>query len=584
MIKIKAFSTFKRAFPYIAKYKKLLFFDLFFSVAATLCEITFPKLLKYTADIVTSSIKKGLEIPYNLIIKNASLFLFLAILEIIGIYYMNYIGHLTGAKIETDMRKHLFSHIQKLNIDYFTNSKIGQLLSRFSHDMSKITEFMHHLPEQITISVLKFSLCTIFILTINFYIGLVILILSPIMLVICRHYHIKLGKAFKDTAIQIGEMNSQVENSLLGVHVTKSFANEEIEEEKFKIENIKTYENKKILYKNLGQFNGIIRFFVLLGYFLVAFVGLLQLINGSIKITSYFTCFMYADMFLKQIITILHTLEKYQEGHAPLLRFFEILDTEPTIKDVFESKSIEKFNGLIEFKNAYFRYNEKNNYVIKNLNLTIKPGDHIAIIGPSGAGKTTICSLIQRFYDLTDGEILIDGIDIKNIPLNLLHKTIGVVEQNVYIFSGTIYENILYGNPKATEEEVLKAAKDAGLLEFIDSLPEKIQTNVGERGIKVSGGQKQRISIARMFLKNPKILILDEATSTLDVETESLIKKSLFSLSKGKTTITIAHRLSTIKNSDRILILNNGSISGEGKHENLIETNEFYKKFYEKNF
>ena len=583
MAKIKSFSVFKRSFSYIKKYKMLLILDIFFSIAATLCEITFPRLLKYTADLVINAIKKGLLIPFNTILGSASIFIFLAILEIIGIYYMNYIGHLTGAKIEADMRRDLFKHLQTLNLDYFTSAKIGQLLSRFTHDLSKITEFMHHFPEQIVICFLKFTLCTIFMLTINFYIGLVIIVFAPFMFITCRHYNIKLRKAYQNNAIQLGELNSQVENSLLGVHITKSFANEKYEEEKFEVENKKTFQTKNNMYLNLGKLNGSMRFFVLLAYFLVATVGLFQLINKNIQVTSYLTCFMYADMFLKQIILLLHSLEKYQEGHTPLIRFFEIIDTPPTIKGVLTSNSFNQIKGKIEFKNAYFKYNEKDNFVLSNLNLSINQGENVALIGISGAGKTTICNLIQRFYDLTSGEILIDDVNIKSIPLNELHKAVGVVDQNVYLFPGTIYEKMLYGNIKAKEEEVIKAAKNAGLEEFIESLPNKFQTNIGERGIRLSGGQKQRISIARMFLKNPKILILDEATSSLDFKTEKIIKNSLKNLSIGKTTITIAHKISTIKEANKIFILKDGIIAAKGTHEELIKSSAIYKNFYENN-
>ena len=587
MNKFKSFSVFKRSFSYIKKYKHLFIWDITFSIAATMCEIMFPKLLKYTADLVSNSIKKAIAIPYTIIITNASTFILLAILEIIGIYYMNYIGHLAGAKIEKDMRRDLFSHIQKLNIGYFNETKIGQLLSRFTHDLSKITEFMHHLPEQIVISTLKFIFCTIFILSINFYIGVVILIFSPIMLITCRLYNIKLRKAFHKNAIQLGEMNSQVENSLLGIHITKSFANEKFEEKKFEIENIKTYETKKNLYKNLGQFNGIMRFFVLFAYLLVATTGLIQLIKGNIKVTSYLTCFMYADMFLKQIIALLHTLEKYQEGHTPLIRFFEILDIKSNILEIQNNSSIENFSknfsGKIEFKNVCFKYTENDNFILNSLNFTIEAGQKIALIGISGAGKTTICNLIQRFYDPNYGDILLDGLNIKNIPSNKLHKLIGVVEQNVFLFPGNIYDNILYGNIDAKKEEVEKAARAAGLMEFIDSLPNKFQTNIGERGVKISGGQKQRISIARIFLKNPKILILDEATSSLDNKTERTIKKSLEELSKNKTTIIISHKISTIKTADIIFILKNGKIEEKGTHEELIKNSQIYKNFYDSN-
>lgn len=584
MIKIKNFSVFKRSFPYIKKYKHLLIIDLFFSIAATICEIMFPKLLRFTTDIVANSIKKKLAIPFDSIIKNASIFLLLAILEIIGIYYMNYIGHLTGAKIEKDMRRDMFSHIQKLEINYFTKTKTGQLLSRFTHDLSKITEFMHHLPEQIVISFLKFVLCTIFILKMNFKIGLVILIFSPIMMVTCRYYNLKLRKAFQDNAITLGELNSFVENSLLGVHVTKSFANEKFQENNFEIENEKTYKTKKELYINLGRFNGIIRLFVLLAYFLVATVGLFQLIKGKIKISSYLTCFMYGDMFLRQIIVLLHAIEKYQEGLAPLIRFFEILDIKPNIIENPKAIPLKNVLGKIEFKNAFFKYGEKDEYIIKNLNLTIEKGENVALIGLSGAGKTTICSLIQRFYDLTKGELLIDGVDIKKIPLNQLHKIVGVVEQNIYLFPGSILQNIKYGKIEATDEEVFSAAKSAGLLNFINSLPKKFNTKVGERGLNLSGGQKQRISIARMFLKNPTILILDEATSSLDIETEKIIKQSLNQLSKDKTTITITHNPLSIKNANSILILQNGEIKTKGTHQELIKTSEFYKNLYEQLF
>ncbi len=579
-MKIEAFAIFRRTFTYLARHKNIIILDLLFSLIATICEIMCPKLLKSTVETVSIAIKNSVKFPVEAVINNAFIFIILATLEIIGIYYMNYIGHLVGARIETDMRRDLFSHIQKLNIDYFTNTKTGQLLSRFTHDLDKVTEFMHHLPEQMIIAAIKFPVCSIIMVEANIYIGAVVLICSPIIFIVCRHYNIKLRKAFKINAVQLGELNAHVENSLLGVHITKSFANEQYEEEKFEIENSKLYETKKKLYKNLGQFSGIMRLCILSTYFIIAVVGIYQVVVGNIGKASFLMCFMYADIFLREIIMLVRVLEKYQEGHVPLVRFFEILDVHPKIKDAINSNKIEKIAGKIEFKNVYFKYKIEDRYVLNNLNITINKGEKIALIGPSGAGKTTFCSLIQRFYDATDGLILIDGIDIRSIPLNILHRFVGVVEQNIYMFPGTIFDNIKYGNTKASYNEVLLAAKDANLTDFVESLPNKFETHVGERGIRLSGGQKQRISIARMFLKNPSIIIFDEATSSLDVNTESVVKNSLKKLCENKTTITISHKPSTIKSMDKIFVLQNGKIVNQGVHGELVNIDKFYSNIF----
>ena len=584
IMKIKAFATFRRTFTYLARHKNIIILDLLFSLVATICEIMCPKLLKSTVEIVSIAIKNSVEFPVKAVINNAFIFIFLATLEIIGIYYMNYVGHIVGAKIETDMRRDLFSHIQRLSIDYFSNTKTGQLLSRFTHDLDKVTEFMHHLPEQMIIAAIKFPVCSIIMVETNIYIGAVVLICSPIIFIVCRHYNIKLRKAFKVNAVQLGELNSYVENSLLGVHITKSFANEKYEEDKFEVENDELYKTKKKLYKNLGQFSSIMRLCILSTYFIIAVVGIYQVVVGNIGKSSFLMCFMYADIFLREVIMLVRVLEKYQEGHVPLVRFFEILDINPKIEDAANLNNIEKLNGKIEFKNVYFKYAIEDRYVLNNLNITINRGEKIALIGPSGAGKTTFCSLIQRFYDATDGLILIDGIDIKSIPLNILHRFVGVVEQNIYVFPGTIFENIKYGNTKASDDEVILAAKDAGLVDFVESLPNKFETHVGERGVRLSGGQKQRISIARMFLKNPSIVIFDEATSSLDVNTEKVIKNSLKKLCKDKTTITISHKLSTIKNMDRIFVLQNGKIVNQGVHDELIKIDEFYNNICKQNY
>ena len=584
----------KRFIPYYKKYKWILIFDLFCASLTTVCELALPMLVREITSYVTEN-EGASFIPeefVKLVLGCGLLYVILRIIDTGANFYMASNGHIMGTKIETDMRHDLFSHLQKLSFSYYDNTKIGTLMSRMTSDLFDITEFAHHCPEEYFISGIKIICSFIILSNINFPLTLIIFSSIPLIVLSLAFFGKKMKKAFKESREQTGIINSQIEDSLLGVRVVKSFANEEIEKGKFDKGNKKYLNIKKFAYNVMGGFQSTTRLFDGLMYIVVVVAGGLFLVwdgftIGSLEIkwnlitpADYVAYLLFVNTLLTSIRRIVEFSEQFQRGITGIERFSEIMDIEPEIKDSKNAVPLENVEGCVEFSGVTFKYNDQGGEVLTNLNLTVEAGESIALVGPSGGGKTTLCSLIPRFYELSEGEIKIDGKSIKDVTLNSLRQSIGVVAQDVYLFSGSVKENIAYGKTDATDEEIITAAKLAGAHEFILSLKDGYDTYVGERGVKLSGGQKQRISIARVFLKNPPILILDEATSALDNESERLVQRSLEALAKGRTTFTIAHRLTTIKNADRILVLTDKGIEEQGTHAELISKDGIYADLY----
>ena len=567
----------KRFLPYYKKYTKTLILDLLCASLTTVCELVLPLIVRQITGYATDNIA---ALTVGLILKWTAIYIVLRIIDTSANYYMASVGHIMGAKIESDMRRDFFEHLQKLSFSYYDRAKIGTLMSRITNDLFDITEFSHHCPEEFFIAGIKILASFVILCTMNVPLTLIVFAVIPVMIFVLAKYQHKMKAGFRESRAQIGELNSQVEDSLLGIRVVKSFAKEDYEQKKFDEGNTLFLKVKKKVYKIMGAFQSFTRLFDGLMYIIVVAAGAFFLRGGYITAGDYVAYLMFVTTLMTSVRRIVEFSEQFQRGMTGIERFSEILDVEPDIKDAPDAKVMNKVEGNIVFDKVSFRYQEGNKDVISKLDLSVKKGESIALVGPSGGGKTTLCSLIPRFYDTTAGRITIDGTDIKSVTLKSLRENIGTVAQDVYLFSGSIKENIAYGKPDATDDEIIAAAKLSGADEFINELPDGYNSYVGERGIMLSGGQKQRISIARVFLKNPPILILDEATSALDNESEKLVQKSLERLAKGRTTFTIAHRLTTIKNADRILVLTDKGIEESGSHKELMEKGGIYSEFY----
>ncbi len=552
--------------------------DLFCAGLTTLCDLVLPLIIRFITDKGINDIE---SLTVKIILSLGLLYLILRIIDGIANYIMADIGHVMGVRIETDMRRDIFGHLQKLSYTFYSNNKIGQLMSRLTTDLFDVTEFAHHCPEEFFIAGLKISVSFIILMNINTYLTLIIFAMLPIMLITTKYFRKRMRKAFKCARVQTGEINAQIEDNLLGIRVVKSFANEKIEEEKFENGNNKFLNIKKQTYHYVAGFQTTTRLFDGLMYILVVVGGSLFMINGSITPGDLMAYLLYVTTLLVSIRRIVEFSEQFQKGMTGIERFIEIMDEAPEKKYLEHPKILKNVKGKIVFKGVGFQYSDGNKEVLSNIDLVVHSGENIALVGPSGSGKSTLCHLIPRFYDVTTGIITIDGQDIKDLSLQSLRSQIGMVQQDVYLFSGSVYENIVYGRPEATREEVIIAAKQAGADNFISDLPDGYDTYVGERGVKLSGGQKQRISIARVFLKNPPILILDEATSALDNESERIVQRSLEKLSKGRTTFTIAHRLTTIRNADVILVLTEKGIVEQGSHQDLLNAHGIYDGLYQ---
>ncbi|MGC6175930.1 ABC transporter ATP-binding protein [Lacrimispora sp. 38-1] len=567
----------RRFVPYYKKYTKIMVMDLFCASLTTICEMVLPLILRF---ITNQGLRDISALTVRTIISIGALYFGLRIIDGMASFYMAYTGHVMGAAIETDMREDAFSHLQKLSDNYFNNTKIGQIMSRITSDLFDVTEFAHHCPEEFFIAFLKTVISFIVLAGINLSLTLIIFLLIPVMAVSCTYFNIQVRRAFKHQRNHIGELNARIEDSLLGNRVVRAFANEKIEIEKFNRDNQEFLQIKRKTYKYMAAFQNTIRMFDGLMYVVVIIAGGIFMIKGLIEPGDLVAYTLYVSTLLATIRRIIEFAEQFQRGMTGIDRFMELMDANVDIFDEEGARPLTEIKGEISFEDVSFEYPDDRNPVLSHINLKIRHGEKVALVGPSGGGKTTLCSLVPRFYDPTEGRILIDGQDIREVTLKSLRSTVGVVQQDVYLFSGTVFENIEYGRPGASMEEVVTAAKMAGAHEFITGLKDGYNTYVGERGVKLSGGQKQRISIARVFLKNPPVLILDEATSALDNESEQLVSQSLERLSKGRTTVTIAHRLTTIQNADRILVLSDNSIVEEGSHEELLLKKGMYYQLY----
>lgn len=567
----------KRFVPYYRKYMGILVMDLFCASLTTVCEMVFPLILRY---ITNEGIRDLASLTVGVIGKAALFYLILRIIDALAYFYMAYTGHIMGAKIETDMRGDAFRHLQKLSDSYYSNTKVGQIMSRITSDLFDITEFSHHCPEEFFIAFVKIAVSFLIMSRINLLLTVIIFIFIPIMTVSCSYFNLRVRKAFKQQRVHVGELNARIEDSLLGNRVVRAFANEEVEIEKFQKDNLNFLDIKKNTYFYMASFQDTVRVFDGLMYLVVILAGGIFMVKGLIAPGDLVAYTLYVSTLLTTIRRIIEFAEQFQRGITGVERFVEIMDAEIDIFDEPDAKPLKDVKGEIRFDHVSFEYPDDHNKVLDGIDLTIRKGEKVALVGPSGGGKTTLCNLIPRFYDTTEGTISIDGQNIRGVTLKSLRSNIGVVQQDVYLFSGTVADNISYGKPGAGREEVIEAAKLAGAHEFIMGLKDGYDTYVGERGVKLSGGQKQRISIARVFLKNPSILILDEATSALDNESEHLVSQSLDKLAEGRTTLTIAHRLSTIRNADRILVLSGNHIVEEGSHDQLMQEKGMYYQLY----
>lgn len=574
---MKTSKLLKRFLPYYGKYKGIMIMDLFCAALTTVCELVLPLILRYITDV---GMRDLASLTVKTVVTIGMLYFALRIIDGLASFYMAYIGHVMGASIETDMRDDAFRHLQKLSDNYFNNTKIGQIMARITSDLFDVTEFAHHCPEEFFIAFLKGVVSFIILARVNVLLTVIIFVLIPVMAVSCTYFNLQVRKAFKRQRNHIGELNARIEDSLLGNKVVRAFANEKVEIDKFDRDNQEFLKIKRQTYKYMAAFQNTIRIFDGLMYVVVIVAGGIFMIKGLIKPADLVAYTMYVSTLLTTIRRIIEFAEQFQRGMTGIERFSELMEAKIDIFDEEGAVPLQDVKGEVTFKNVSFEYPDDHTQVLSGINLTIKPGEKVALVGPSGGGKTTLCSLIPRFYDPTEGEILLDGQNIKNVTLESLRSNIGVVQQDVYLFSGSVYENIAYGKTYATREEVIQAAKMAGAHEFIMELKDGYDTYVGERGVKLSGGQKQRISIARVMVRSPKLVILDEATASLDNESEHLVAESLDKLAAGRTTITIAHRLTTILGADRILVLSGNHIVEEGNHETLMEKQGIYYQLY----
>ena len=568
--------------PYYKPYRGIMVFDLFCAALTTVCELVLPMVVRTITNAASSEDLAALT-P-KLILGIGAMYILLRIIDTAANYFMTSIGHIMGTKIEADMRRDLFSHLQKLSFSYYDNTKVGTLMSRMTTDLFDVTEFAHHCPEEFFIAGVKIIGAFILLCTINVPLTLIIFSVIPLILGFSIFFRRRMRNNFRESRKQIGELNSQIEDSLLGVRVTRSFAREEEEKRKFSDGNCEYLRIKSERYRIMGAFHSSTRLFDGLMYIIVVVAGALFMMGignlPTITPPDYIAYLMFVSTLLTSIRRIVEFSEQFQLGISGIERFQEIMETEPEIQDADGAINLSDVKGHVEFCDVSFRYETETKNVLTHLDLNVSPGENIALVGPSGGGKTTLCSLIPRFYEVSSGRILVDGKDIREVTLHSLRNCIGVVAQDVYLFSGSVRENIAYGKVDATDEEIEAAAKMAGAHEFISTLPDGYNTYVGERGVKLSGGQKQRISIARLFLKNPPILILDEATSALDNESERLVQSSLEKLAQGRTTFTIAHRLTTIRNADRILVLTENGIEESGTHQDLMDKGGIYSELY----
>lgn len=570
----------KKMISFYKPYRGVFFADMLFALIASAATLVIPILVRYiTQDVIHRPMEEAMHTIYIL----GGIMILLVVIECYCKYFITNYGHVMGARMEYDMRAEIFGHYQKLSFAFYDDQKVGQLMSRITSDLFDITELLHHGPENLVISLIKIIGAFVILFRINPILTAAAFVLVPVMFVYAYYFNRKMKRAFKKNRIQIAEINARIEDNLSGIRVVKSFANEEVEQEKFKMGNDGFLEAKKDSYHYMGGYHAGLGAFTTLIQIVVLITGAVCITKNVVTVTDLITFLLYINIFTEPVKTLIDFTEQFQNGYTGFERFMEIMNIEPDIKDRKNARVLKDVKGDIEFDNVTFHYEDNAEQVLNHVNLSVKAGDYIALVGSSGAGKSTLCSLIPRFYDVSGGRICLDGIDIRDIKLKSLRDQIGIVQQEVYLFAGTIYDNIRYGKEGATREEVVAAAKRANAHDFIMSLPEGYETDIGQRGVKLSGGQKQRLSIARVFLKNPPILIFDEATSALDNESEKVVQESLEVLAKNRTTFVIAHRLSTIRNAERILVLTEQGIAESGTHDELMAVDGVYRHLYEVN-
>lgn len=571
---------FKKFLSYYRPYLKLFLADMFCAMIAAGITLVFPMIIRY----ITGTVLIADNFEMGIIYKLGIFMVVLVIVEYLCNYFVAYQGHVMGVYMERDLRNELFQHYQKLSFSFYDEQKTGQLMSRLTNDLFSLTELYHHGPEDIVISFIKFFGAFIILATINLKLTLIVFAFIPVMGAFIYYYNRKMKRAFKRNKQRVGDINARIEDNLSGIRVVKSFGNESHEIIKFHDENSRYVSSKKNSYFYMGKFHSGLGAFTSMVTVAAVFFGAIFISNDGLNTADLIAFLLYINNLIDPVKKFINFTEQFQDGITGFERFMEILEIEPDIKDKKDAHNLLDVKGAIEYRHVGFRYNQKSDYVLKDIDIKVAPGEYIALVGSSGAGKTTICSLLPRFYEVSEGNIFIDGQNIKDIKLNSLRQNIGIVQQDVYLFAGTILDNIRYGRFDATDEEVIEAAKKANAHDFIMELPDGYDTDCGQRGVKLSGGQKQRLSIARVFLKNPPILIFDEATSALDNESEHIVQQSLESLAKNRTTLVIAHRLSTIKNAKRICVLSTKGIEEEGTHDELLAKNGQYATFYKMQF
>lgn len=567
----------KKLFAYYTPYKGLFYSDMFFAILGAAVTLVIPLIVRFiTNEVIYFNAAEAKQAIFVL----GAVMVGLVALEVFCNFYIAYFGHIMGAKMEADMRSDIFGHYQKLTFAFYDNQKVGHLLSRITTDLFDISELLHHGPEDLVISIIKIIGSFVILLTVNVKLALVAFAFIPVMAVFAFYFNGKMKMAFKRNREKIADINSQIEDSLSGIRVVKSFANENVEMKKFQVGNDNFVAAKKTSYKYMGIYNSGLGAMSTLITVIVLLSGVGMMLSGSIVVTDLITFLLYINNFTEPVKKLVTFTEQFQNGYSGFERFLEVLSIAPDIADEPDAVSLKQVEGDIEFHSVSFYYENEKDKVLDKMNLKVKAGDYIALVGPSGVGKTTLCSLIPRFYEVAEGGIYLDGMDIRHIKLEELRNHIGIVQQDVYLFAGSIMDNIRYGKPDATDKDVIRAAKNANAHEFIMNFPEGYDTDIGQRGVKLSGGQKQRLSIARVFLKNPEILIFDEATSALDNESEKVVQQSMENLAKNRTTFVIAHRLSTIRNAQRILVMTEKGIEEEGTHEELLEKHGVYAGLY----
>ena len=570
-------SVLRRLAGYYRPYLKVFWTDMFFAFVSAVAALVIPLVVRYvTSTIVDMEAGRAQE----MIIKLGLFMLALVLVQWYSNYYISNYGHVMGAKIEYDMRAQIFDHYQKMSFSFYDEQKVGQLMSRVTSDLFDITELLHHGPENVAISLIKIIGAFIILFSINPYLVTAAFALVPFMLIFAYVCNKRMKLAFKKNREKIAEINSQIEDNLSGIRAVKSFANEDMENHKFQMGNDGFLAAKKNSYHYMGLYHSGLTAFTAMINVLVIVCGGLMVTRGIVNVTDFVTFLLYINVFTDPVKTLIDFTEQFQNGYSGYERFIQMLDIMPDIEDAPDAVNLENVQGNISFEDVSFQYSKENGTVLEHIDLYVPAGEYVALVGPSGIGKSTLCSLIPRFYEVSAGRVLVDGQDVRSLHLKSLRDNIGIVQQDVYLFAGTVYDNIAYGRPGADADAVIEAAKNANAHEFIMELPQGYDTDIGQRGIKLSGGQKQRLSIARVFLKNPPILIFDEATSALDNESEKVVQESLEKLAANRTTFVIAHRLTTIRNAQNILVLTENGIEEQGTHEELLQKNGVYAGLY----